>query len=172
MRWWRRWERYVTAVTIDQRTDAEKKAAYQYPHCESPGSFGMPDIHTYEGIRIYKTEVAPGSWMWMKDSDREAREDAELREEFIRKEIENKHIAELWFALQTRLLSEEEMGEVVQLGCRINEPSYGYYGTRAEIQCYQAAMARMTAYYNQARLQLLAKGAKWPRHENDTKRKD
>lgn len=159
----------MPVTIIDTRTVEEKKEAYQYPHCEPPSRWDTrPATSEYDGVRVYKTEVAPGSWMWMPDPDREAREYEEQKEEFSRHFAAQKHNQELWYALQSRLLSEGEMIEIEKLGRQINTPeSLGYsFDVAASLTAeHRRTMERLTAYYNQARLQLLAKGAKWPRSD-------
>lgn len=153
------------AIIQNNKITFKDESGYEYPYCAPPGFCESPRYDDKRGGYLTKVEVAPGSWMWGRDLEKEE----ENRESADK---ENKRRGALWTALLTRVLTEEEMQEVLKLGDAINEYYYvsysscGFTSVGSTIEemnrQHQRAMQRMTAYYNQARLQLLAKGAKWP----------
>lgn len=118
-------------------------AKYKWPDCESPeeererGVFGIG--MSINGTPYCKKEVEPGKWQWVID---------EAGVQFKRDE-ENRR-RDLWWALRSRVLNDEEMEQV---------RSYGEHLNVREMVSYNAtekALELNDALHKQALLQLAA----------------
>lgn len=157
-----------TGSDIALNTSAMRKTLGLQEPSKTPSYFCIDGGVDYNYSTYYaqngqrRIEVAPGSWMWGRDLEAE-------KEEQKACQAQVDQINALWVALQTRILTEDEMREVLRLGDQINNAAlyYGWHGPGSSFQSssesvHHRAMERMQAYYNQARLQLIAKGAVWP----------
>ena len=114
-------------------------SAKKWPDCE-PDRDGVVSMGMSTGFHQYKkAEVEPGRWQWVID------------EEAMRSRAEREEAkANLWWALRTRVLNDEEMVRVRQYGSSLNTPSGISYNASDKGRELNEAL------YNQAKLQLLA----------------
>lgn len=69
------------------------------------------------GINYHKVEVLPGKWQWVVNEEAERRQHEH-----------NQHRKDLYWALRSRILTDEEMDEVAQYGDSLCiEPMVSYY---------------------------------------------
>lgn len=100
-----------------EKLQTDKTVKHIWPNTDEPlpseGDGGV----MISGSEIYhKKQVDPGKWQWVRDYE---------AEEQSQEEQNKKH--ELWVALSTRVLSDDEMKRVVQYGSYINvEPNVGH----------------------------------------------
>lgn len=86
------------------------KKKYEWPNCESPteGGLGYGAL-SCNGTQYKKSEVSPGKWEWVQDI--EAMNSMADREN---------HRRDLFWALRSRILTDDEMKEVVEYGNSLN----------------------------------------------------
>lgn len=93
----------------------ESPNPYKWPNCASPTDFelkhGFYGSLNLNGTQYKKVESEPGCWQWVVDQEiMERNRSYETRR------------AELWWALYTRVISDEEMDEVLRYGEGISLP--------------------------------------------------
>jgi hypothetical protein len=95
----------------------KKKTAEAPAKMEWPDTTPIDKIDPYwefnnntniNGIPYFKEEVEPGRWQWVVD-----------KESLQRQRDHEKHKSDLAMALQTRVLTEEEMQEVMEYGIHL-----------------------------------------------------
>lgn len=96
--------------------------AKSWPDTEapSPGSLGSMNVN---GTQYMQSEVSPGKWQWVVDEDAMKR----LREY-------NEHKYELWLALTTRVITNDELKEVASYGNDLNVQSGVLYNATEKLQ--------------------------------------
>lgn len=113
----------------------QPKRTYEWPDCE-PGTCGSVNF----GSGQYSAkEVSPGRWQWVYDEEANA---------WINQMQSRRR--ELFWALRTRVLTNEEMAEALEHGDSLNIENMVPY-TAAE-----KSRELNEAYYQQARLRSLA----------------
>lgn len=123
------------------RMAKERDAEYEWPFCAPPSMYGDDD-RLRDGV-LYKRALTPeGEWSWVRDDVA-----TENRQNEIRR-------GELWRALQTRLLTEEEMIEVESHGSHLNRSVYdaGFYSPEEQ---HHRVIEYQNALHNQMKLQLI-----------------
>lgn len=120
------------------------KPKYEWPDCEpidkSSPYWEFNNNLNVNGIAYMKSEVSPGHWQWIEDEESNR----------LEAEMESKR-RNLYWALQTRVLTEEEEMEAHNYGTSLNLESMVSYREeekRRELQ---------DAWFQQRRLQMLAR---------------
>jgi hypothetical protein len=114
------------------------KRKYEWPEAAEP-SGGFAGGCNINGTQYKVVKVSDGRWEYVVDHE---------AEEYLRQA--ESHRAALYWALQSRLLTDEESKEVERYGDSLNTPigvSYSSTEKKSELQ---------NALYNQARLKILA----------------
>jgi hypothetical protein len=89
------------------------KTKYVWPDCppidKTDPHWELNNNCNFNGVQYRKVEVSPGEWQWKVNEELHSR---------IRKE--ETHRSSLYWALRSRVLTEEEMAEVERYGDRLN----------------------------------------------------
>ena len=95
------------------RVSATEKSKYTWPDCEpldkSDPHWEFNNNANCNGIPYFRKEVSPGKWQWVID------------QESLRRSNEwDQQRRDLYWALQTRVLTDDEMAQVKNYGSRLN----------------------------------------------------
>lgn len=130
----------ICMLTIGCHAQIKSSVDYIWPNCAPPDPKLGP-MRTSMGIAQYEQkEVSPKHWQWVLDE-----------EDLKRSEEEEKKKYDLWVALQTRPLTNEEMTKVLAYGDALNTPLGTSYDP------VQKSKILQNAYVNQFKMQLIKK---------------
>jgi hypothetical protein len=130
----RLWNRNVAGtaqqlgITVPEMTipDESVKVEYKWPDCEpidkTDPYWKLNNNCNCNGVNYHRVEVSPGKWQW------------QVNEELERLAREREaHRRDLYWALRSRVLTEEEMTEVERYGKYVNiDPNTPYYAEEKE----------------------------------------
>lgn len=141
-RWW---NRQVTAtaqqlgITVPEMTipDESVKIRYKWPDCAPPDNIDKSKEYweqylccNFNGINYKMFEVEPGRWQWRVNEKLER----------MAREYEA-HRANLYWALRSRVLTDEEMSEVERYGSSLNiQPMVSYSAHEKELELNNALL--------------------------------
>lgn len=119
----------------------QNKPKYKWPECEPPHEIVGFSAFNINGTQYKKKEVSPGIWNWVIDEEMMA---LSCNREFKRRA--------LYWALQTRVLTDDELQEAEQYGYSLNIDMgvpFREADKRRDLQ---------DAWFQQRRLQALERG--------------
>jgi hypothetical protein len=115
-----------------------------FPACDPPNDTEPNRIYVGDNPYPYdKTEISPGKWMWVASKDEEVVMQAEKTRAY---QLRRK---ELWFALNTRVLTDQEYAECRDYDRNLNMDDVVYNREEKEKQLlegfYRQGILRLTA---------------------------
>ena len=132
----------MPATIGDALPETCKKSEYSWPDCPPPDEKCQYLGCNINGINYKQSEVSPGRWQWVVNEEAEKR----IRDE-------EAHRANLYWALRSRVLNDEEMAEVERYGSSLNIQLMVSYSP------HEKEMELNNALLQQFRLREIAKAA-------------
>lgn len=132
----------MPATIGDALRETCKKPEYVWPDCPPPDEKRQYLGCNINGINYKPSEISPGCWQWVVNEEAEKR----IRDE-------EAHRANLYWALRSRVLNDEEMAEVERYGSSLNIQLMVSYSP------HEKEMELNNALLQQFRLREIAKAA-------------